>query len=455
MTVRALLIAAPIFFFGWPLGAASAAPSHLWGPASPALTVRAGVGGAARPGRWLPVDVAIIGGDTPLTATLSVEWGGAVARRDVQLAASSTARVTLLVRTIAASPGVRVTLAAPDGTVTASTDAPLTLMPVDETLRLCIGDVAASTECSISIPEAEAPTNARAMDLADVVEWHQSGAKPPRESARAFALWQATRWWQDSGSVDPVVKPFDNISRLTDRTARSLALFVAGLLVATLAGAWRRAPALLLLGIPVAMAAAGVALVTQSSRDVDIQASSFVHQFAGVSQSTVLMKGEVEHPGPDAITLTPAISDASLDIAHGLQNTESVSTIDGQAVYRNTAGRGARARFDLSGSLDQEWLAVSSGTNELTIENRAPFALVACEVRATDAFVIGTIAPGATARTTRLPALAPGDAIVCTLPPNWLDWSAPAAAVRTRGSAFLIFHAWPGAAAPAESHGTR
>ena len=452
MIVRALLIAALIF----PLGAASAAPSHLWGPAAPTLTVRAGVGGAARPGRWLPVDVTVTSGDAPLRGAVSVEWGGAIARRDIDLGALSTERVPLLLRTIAASPGVRVTLTTSDGAIVATTDTPLTLVASEnaEPVRVCVGDVAPSTTCSVRIPEAEAPANARALDFADQVVWNRT-AESPREPARALALWQAVRWWQDSGSVDPIVAPFDTISRLADRTALSLTLFVMALLLATSIATWRRAPALMLIGIPLAVAGAGLALVTRSSRDVDIQAAAFVHQFDGVPQSALLMKGEVEHPGTDALVLAPALTEASLDIAHGLQHTESAATADGRPVYRNTAGRGARSRFELRGSLDRDWLAVTTSNGELAIENRAPFALTDCEIRSADVLDIGTVAAGATSRTARSAGLAPGDSIVCALPAGWLEWSAPRARVRTRGSAFLVFHAWPGAGATSEPRASR
>lgn len=448
MRVRALLIAA-LFFV--PTGAASAAPSHLWSPAAPAIAVRAGVGGAARPGRWLPVDVTV-SSEAALNGTVTVEWGGAVARREISLDAASSERITILIRTIAASPNVRVSLTTSDGNV-AVADTPLTLLPVDEPLRLCIGDVPDSVECLIRIGDSEAPANARALDLADEVVWPARRVELPREPSRALSLWQATRWWQDSGSVDPVVQPFDRISRLSDRTALSLALFVGVLLFATTLAAWRRASAILLAGIPFAVSMAGVAVVTRSSRDVDIQSASFVHQFAGVSQSVVRMKAEVEHPGSEPVVLTPALTDASIDMLHGLQNTESVVTADGQTIYRNTAGRGARSRFELNGSLDREWLSVTTADG-LVIRNNAPFSMSECQLRSDDVVDIGPIAAGAIARITRA-GLAPGDTIVCVIPPNWLEWKSPGANVRTRGSAFLVFHAWPGAASAQETHAAR
>jgi hypothetical protein len=455
MIHRALLVAALILLDG----AASAAPNHFQAPAAPAVSVRAGLGGSARPGRWMPVDVTIHAGDAPLTGTLSVEWGSAVSRRDLDLAASSSERVTMHIRTIAASPGVHVTVTRNGGETAASLDVPLTLIPAEteESIRVCIGDTDASVPCSVSIPESEAPSSARAFDMADEVAWTNPSASSSRESAQALALWRASRWWQDSGSVDPIVSPFDRVSRLADRTRLSLALFVAALMIGTAIAAWRRAPALLLAGLPVVVTAGGVALVTKSSRDVDMQAASFVHQFAGVSQSMVRMKGEVEHPSGDTVSITPEMKDISVEVLYGLQNSESITTTDGQPVYRRTAGRAVRSRFELHGALDREWLAVTPASEGLLIENRSPFVMSDCELRSQDVIDIGVIAVGASAKVARSAGLSPGDAVVCAIPAEWLRWSAPAAtSIRTRGSAFLIFHAWPGPqATPSEPHASR
>lgn len=438
MTHRALLPAALVLL----LGAASAAPSAFGADTGPAISVRPGVGGAARPGRWLPVDVAISSGDTALHGAVVVEWGGALARRDIDMAAATTAHVTLLVRTIAASPSVRVTLATAGGSVAASSIAPVTLLPVDDPATLCIGETPASTTCTLRISDAETPTSWRGFDLADDVVWNSRTAWPG-ESSRAFALWQAARWWQNSGFVDPVVAPFDTDSRLSDRTSLSLAAFVASLFVLSGFAVWRRARVVMLLGVPLAVAAGGVALVTRSSRDVDIQSASFVHQFAGVPQSIVLMKGDVEHPGARALELVPDIADGSVDVVRGLQHSDSSASVDGRALYRNTAGRGVSQRFELNGTIDHEWLTVTSRGGEVVVENRSAVSLDQCQLRSAELVPIGTIGAGVTARIVASAPLAPGDAVVCQLPADWLTWSAPSAAIATRGSAFLIFHIWP------------
>lgn len=436
MTLRALLLAALVF----PVGAASAAPSHLW-VAGPALSVRAGMGGAARPGRWLPVAVDVAAGDTAWRGRLNVEWGGAVARRDVELVPASTIQITLFVRTIAASPVLRVTLTSTDGALAAATDTALTLVSVDGPIRLCIGDVAA--ECSVRLAAAEAPVDWRALDLADEVLWTEPPNATRREALNAYALWQAERWWQDSGFVDPVVASFDTTSRLAERTSFALGVFVAVLLMGTAVTSRRRASVVLLLGIPLAITIGGVGLVARRSHDVDMHAASFVHEFAGLSESIVLMKGDIEHPGADRLELMPDVQLASLEVGDP-QTNESTTSLDGRALYRAASGRGVRQRFELTGSLDGTWLAAATADGGVVIENRSPFALADCTLRSTNLVAIGAMGPGASVRAASAAPLAPGDAIVCRLPADWLKWSAPRAAVTTRGDAFVILHIWPG-----------
>ncbi len=438
MNYRALLPAALILS----LGAASAAPSAFVEPAGPAVVVRAGVGGAARPGRWLPVDIAVTTSDTAFRGFVSVTWGGAVTQRDLDLGPSSTSRMTLLVRTIAALPAVRVSVHDATGAVAATSDAPIALLPVDDPATLCVGDAPADTRCDVRIPAGEAPLNWRGFDLADEVTWPDAEHTPSPEAARAYALWKAARWWQNSGFVDPVVAPFDAESRLADRTVVGLAVFVLALIVCLSAASWRRAGLLFTLGLPIAAAAGGVAVLTRSSRDVDIQAASFVHQFADEPRSIVLMKGEVEHPGADMVELGPNISDASVDIVSGAERAEGAASADGRAVYRSAAGRGVRQRFELNGLIDQPWLRVDTAADSVLIENRSPFDLADCQFRSTDVSAFGALSRGAAVRVSVPNAVMAGDSVVCRLPTDWMTWSAAGAAVSTRGSAFVIFHFW-------------
>jgi hypothetical protein len=223
--------------------------------------------------------------------------------------------------------------------------------------------------------------------------------------------------------------------------------FVAALLLFTSLVTRGRAPIGFVVGVPIVVAAAGVAVIARNSLDVDMQALSFVHQFEGVPQSLVLMRGEIEHPSAKPLELAPRLDGGSVDIVRGLQRSDSTASADGRALYRNTAGRGVKQRFELNGTLDANWLAVERNGNEIMAANRSPLALSDCEMRSDDRVSIGAIPAGGTARIPVSTALRAGDSIVCRLPADWMPWSARSGVITTRGSAFLILHIWPGAAA--------
>ena len=424
------------------LGAAMAAPSHLWAADAPTMSVRAGVGGIARPGRWLPVEIDVRTNDAPFRGTVTVAWGAAISRRDVLIAAADRVRVSAFVRTIAASPGVRVSLIAPTGRIVATIDTPLTLVPTDAFATLCVGDVPAAEDCTTRLAPHEVPTNARAFEFADRILWagEAEGSAPARA---AVALARAAHWWRESGAVDPVVAPFDTGSRSADRTSALLGLYIALLVAVTATAAWRRAPAPLLLGLPLLTALGALLFVSRSPRDLDIQGASFVHQFAGVPQSIVVMNGEIEHPGAGSLDLMPELTDASVDVVRSAEDMDSASSSDGRAMYRHTAGRGVRQRFEINGTLDAAWLRVTRTPEGLDVVNDSPFVLTTCELRSVGPSALGDLQPGGSVRIAESALPTPGDEIVCRLPASWLGWSAANLQVRQRGTAFLLFHVPP------------
>jgi hypothetical protein len=443
MIYRALLPAALVLS----LGAAPAAPSHFGASSAPAMSVHAGLAGAARPGRWLPVDVALTAGDSAFHGYVSVEWGGAVARRDIDVPPSSTTRATILIRTIAATPFVRVALVDAEGRVVTSARTDMALLPMDEPVTLCIGTAAENIACTLRIAAIDAPTNWRAFDIADSVIG-DAGGSPRPESARALAVAHAARWWHNSGFVDPVVTPFDTRSVVSSRSTVRLMLIAAVLLLFTGAAAWRRAGIVMLTVVPVLITAGGAVFVARNTEDVGVQAAAFVHQFSGVPQSLLSIRGEVEHPSTRSIELEPDVDDATIETLHGLDHSESVASAAGRAVYRRIAGRGARQRFELEGAHNAQWVSVDLTGPDMLVRNLSTGTLSDCHFRSTEREAIGAIAAGASVRVALSAPPSPGDSIVCGLPPGWLSWSSSGSAAAMRGSAFLVFHFWPGPVEP-------
>lgn len=439
------------------LGAASAAPTHLGPPALAAgLSARAGVGGVARPGRWLPVEIRVSGAQAGVHGVLRVEWGDAVVLRDVDVAPGAEQRLTVLIRAVAAGPTVHVAIT---GSATTSTiDVPVELAPLEAPLTLCIGDTGTAS-CSVRVAEDEAPTAWRGYDAADTVVWPASDRSTRRDAVRAAATWRAMRWLGDAGPSDPVLPSFDRRTpSVTSVTIRLVAVSVAITLLAAI-GVWMRAHIALALGIPIVMGAASGALLLNPAlfgqRDVtSVQMTGVVHQFAETPSATFSAKADLEHPNAARLWLRPDLADVTLG-TRGPGNIRSISVEDrdGRGLYRAAAGLGAHTRITMDGTIDATWLDITESGTERTVTNRAAFTLSNCTWRGDATEHIGTLLPSS--RLVLNPGRAPssGDTIVCTLPNEWLAWSTSGPRVDTRGQTYFVFHFWP--APPEQSHATR
>jgi hypothetical protein len=322
-----------------------------------------------------------------------------------------------------------------------------------------VGDVAA-TDCSVRITEDAAPSTWRGFDMSDVVIWPAAAESARHDAVRALATWRAMRWLGDEGPADPVLPPFDRDTPTVRRLSIELGLFGCAAALLTALAVWRRAQLLLTLGLPALLSTTatvwmlnpgGAAAVPVTSA----QMTAVVHQFAETAQSTFTAKIEIEHAGPTLLSLQPQAADATLTTSGaGTVRSVSVESRDGQALYRDTAGVGARRRATLDGTLDTAWLDIIATGTQWSATNRAPFALRDCHWRGTSLDPIGTIP--AAARVTLHPGSAPvaGDSVVCALPSDWLSWAQASSPVSMRGQSFLVYHFWP---APQErdSHAAR
>lgn len=429
------------------LGAASAAPSHFGPPEiADGLSARAGMGGVARPGRWLPVDVTIASQPSGVRGELRVEWGDAVVLRDLDITSGTDQHIVVLLRAIAAAPTVHV--AVTSDSHTATIDIPVELAPLEEPLTLCIGEVSAAA-CTVRIAEDAAPSTWRGFDVADAVMWPNAAQSPRHDATRALATWRAMRWLGDEGPADPVLPPFDArtpaIASLTLRLAL-LALAIVSLIAVM---TWRRARVEVALGLPALIGVTASALLFTPSllaqRDAtSAQLIGVVHQFAGTPHITFAAKGEVEHSSAGPLWISPEAAEATVSTS-GTGAVRGISTQDrdGRALYRATAGLGTRRRIAIDGTVNASWLEISAAAAQWFATNHAPFALRDCRWSAAPGEQIGTLPPGTRTALNRTTAPAPDDAIVCALPNDWLRWTTSSARVDVRGQTFFVFHFWP------------
>jgi hypothetical protein len=421
------------------------------------LIARAGIGGIARPGRWLPVEVTINGETDGHHGVLRVEWGDAVALRDIDIPGGATEQITILLRAIAAGPTVHVTRT--DDRSSASIDAPVELASLDEALTLCIGD-AAPANCTVRVAEDAAPSTWRGFDAADVVVWPGAAQSAHRDAARALATWRAMRWLGDEGPADPVLPPFDAATPAVSSAAMRVMILALAAVLLTTALARLRVRVALAIGVPLSISVAAGAFMANPSRlapsaATAIQLTGIVHQFADTPQSTFSAKAEIEQSNAAELVLHPSLADVTMATA-GSDEIRSISRDDhdGRAVYHATSGLGARRRVTLDGSIDAEWLSVAATGSVRTIANRAPFALGNCRWRGTSTQSIGTLLPGGSVGLDQAHTPVAGDTIVCALPNDWLGWTTSDARVDVRGGAHLVYHFWPAPHAD-ESHAAR
>jgi len=419
------------------LGAAVAAPSPVRAAEPARVIAHAGLHGSARPGRWLPVDVTITTADAPLRGTLTAEWGDAVTRQDVDLPPGATARLTLTLRAIAAAPTVQLSLTPATGDPQ-RVDLPVAMLPVDATVQLCVGSVLAETPCTIHLAADDMPDAFRTFDLADTII-----SEPDTSSSPTLAFARAVRWWRDSAIADPTSIPFDRQSASLDHLSAMLAGTLALGLFAVLAAVHVPKSAWLVVGTPLVMGMGAAIWLATADAAPGLQVATVVHQFDGVSGSLVMARGEVEHSG-STVELTPTLTDGAIETDTATHRADSQTTRDGIPVYRAAAGLGTLRPFDLEGRTDAVWLAVGVATATTTLRNVSAESLTDCEWRGAVVESLGSLAPGDARRIDHAPV--PGDVIVCRVPPDVLHWRAPrSAGLDVRGSAFVMYHFWPGA----------
>ncbi len=439
------------------LGAASAAPSHLRSSESDAavvaLSARAGVGGVARPGRWLPVDVTITGGQRETRGVLRVEWGDDVALRDLDVAAGAAQHFTVFLRAIAAAPTVHLAMSGPDA---AELDVPVELAALEDPFTLCVGDVS-DPRCTVHVAEEAVPVAWRGLDIADVVLWPAAATSTRHDAVRAFSTWRAMRWLGDQGPADPVQPTFDTRTPSVSILMTRLALLALATTLATAIAAWRRARLAIAAGVPAfaGIAAGALMLSPPALGSTAVQLNGVVHQFAGTSQSIMSAKAEIEHSRAAQLVVQTGFADATLTTTGaGATRTISLQDHDGRALYRATAGLGTRRRLTIDATIDEAWVGVTREGRRFIVSSHAPFVMSDCTWNGATAEAIGTLRPSGQAAIEPARAPEPGDTIVCSLPPDWLAWTADGSAVNVRGSSLLVFHFWTNATDP-DAHAAR
>jgi hypothetical protein len=423
------------------------AAAALFALASPApaadatLQASAGLGGVAKPGRWMPVLVSVTSSGGELAGDLTLEWGDVRLRRTLSLASPGTRTFELYVRTGEPSAVLHVRLRA-SGTELARADIPVRVLAPDEPAVVCVTSrspgAITDPSCTASTTLDALPSSPRGYEVADAVVWPDVGGgtgAPPDSLGRrmtagqrmALAQWQALRRLDATGdlSLAPQAARPTLARGLPASTALALGAGVLAYLACVLVAGIRlgargprtsRAYGAVALTLAAATAAALLVGRVGPARAVHVHHASLLQQIPDAGGSMLTSRGVVEYPAFSHYALRMPLTDATLEPAAASGRAEQAADADGRPLLEGTFGLAARQGFVVEGVTDVQPLRVAIDGRLVRVSNQMPVALTAC--RFGDGFVASgpeRLEPGASAAAEWVGG-GIGPMVTCTMP---------------------------------------
>ena len=420
-------------------------------PPSPVHVV-AGLGGIAKPGRWLPVWVSIDhAGDAPLRGRISLSWGTTTLERHIELASAGRREIELYIRTADIEDAVTVRVDTSDG-ASHAIDAPVSIVPVTEPVTACLvppGAAASITGCSIVIPTDRLPGSPRGYDAVNSIAWPAGDVPLGSPYGDALAEWQAVRALEDAGDLGVTPQVTRPVLRrgLPGPTGVTLlagsALYVIALSLLASAALSRR---LTLPRLAVASAATLAAATAGSlwlgavgpASAVRLHLTTLVQQIPGTRASLLTMRGVAEFPSSDVYTLGLPAVDAMVEVASGPGAVRQEMDVSGYPMLSGSFGLGSRQAFAAEAWGDVQPLEVTAADGRARIRNVTTRTLRDC--RFGDVGMEGatrSLAPGAVLTGTYADDHL-GPLATCTLDAPVLPFTAGAAAVDAMGATTVV-----------------
>jgi hypothetical protein len=417
------------------------------------LQVEAGLGGLAKPGRWIPARITIRSGASALDGELIVEWGAASVHRPVQLAAASQQSFELYLQTMQVGSAVRARLASAGADITSAT-VPVRTLRADEPFVLCLGP-SSLERCTAMHPPDALPRSVRGFDAADEVLW-TGGDESTLEPAQRQALdrWRVLRALDDNGSLGATDRPRSILPALSQKSrtgalvTNGVAAYMLLLLGAGLVLCARRArPAMALTAIA-ALIAAGSAGALAAGRvgpgsGVVIHHATLVQQLAGAGGSILTMQGAMEFPAAQTFVVRALLGDSAFDGVRRPDGGESqVMDANGFPLISGRFGMGARQPFTLQGTTDYHPLAVVRRGSVIHVTNTSPRDLDECVFGDRTVPADGVLRAGTTVSVT-LAGSPVGPVITCASTMSPVDFDAGRRGVTTTGRTFVAAYLAP------------
>ncbi len=394
------------------------------------LTANAGLDGVGRPGRWLPVRVAIEARSEDISGDLIAEWGPARVRRAVIVPAPSRREFELYLRTGDVRDVVTVRLEQ-HGHETSRVAVPLRIVGADD-------------HAVLSVRHGPWPASWRSYDAADELVLDGDGPSSP-EAKDAIALWRALR---RAGDIDRSLPSSDAVpapsapARLVSPVLLFYTLAVAALML-LFARARGRASVSYSATIIVVAAGSTAAWASGRSSAVVVRHQSIAEQFDdGGSRTLITIRATAQYPTQGRFLLRASTEDGAIDGANAIDD-EGRFDSEGFPTLVSEGGIGATSSFTVEGTSTFRAFEVTHDGSRTRIANVSAVTLERCE------FPPGFQAPP----DTRLrpgqavegePRAADVDPIVtCRLAGSPIEFSEAHHAVTTEGATAVVYHLRP------------
>jgi hypothetical protein len=353
------------------------------------LQAAAGLGGVAKPARWVPVRIDIDNHGDAVATELVLQWGDVTVRRRLSLAASSRRDVEVYLRSAEPTGQMRVYLESePDNVV----DVPVRVVASNQRVTLCVATadtvVPDASRCSVTLPPEQLPASTRGYDAADDIVSALPERLLPVSRRVAIAQAHALRELDLAGDLaltSQVTRPA--IPRgLPVASSRMIAVIAATYVVLLIGlgivAAWAAPSMIWATAAVVILAATAAALAVGRigpSSLIHIHHSALIQQLPNVPGALLTIRGVAQFPSPGSFEVRLDAHDAMLETVAGSGNAQQSSDEDGRPVLAGRFGLGARQAFFAEGVVDAQLLSVVE-VDKVTIRvtNRSSQTLHRC-----------------------------------------------------------------------------
>lgn len=396
-------------------------------PARESVVLRAdaGLGGLARPGRWMPVRVEIDNRTGDLKGEVVVEWGDARVHRAIDVPAPSRTRIELYIRTSDPRGSAAVRVIAGSETV-ASLEMPVRIAGEEEPLVLCAAnDASAAVDdppCTVTMRPEAFPRSMRGYVAASEVRLPPGAeARLDRAQRSAVQRWRAFRDLEANDLIARIPRAplAATLESGAGRPARLAAVTAMALLLCASAIWMRRGDSALRSYAAVGVASALGIMVAAFAGRIGPGAELMMRQSTTIAQigdgALVSMRGSMVYPAYASYTTRVMGFDGDVS-RRPAEAPETWFDVEGTPVLDGTFGRGARQDIEVDGVMDYAPLQVSADGVVVRVRNQSESALTECSFpEGFDGPRGGTLEPGSS---TTARAVAPADVpfFSCVLP---------------------------------------